>query len=430
MFEFLRPRRIYLDYAATTPLDAGVFRAMKKIYQKNYFNPGGLYREGIAAWQLVNESRRSVAKLLGTTSEHVIFTRGGTESCNLAILGGLSTLLTRPPAASTLSTGMERGKLPHVITTNIEHAAVLETLTSLEKEKKIDLTIVPVHADGIVDVDDIKKALQPETVLVSVMYVNNEIGTIQPIKEIVKLVRWYKKHNDLKVYPLVHTDAIQAANYLDLHVERLGVDLMSLSGSKIYGPKSSGVLYVRNRELLAPMLHGGDQEFGLRAGTEDVAQIVGFSTAFKIARNTSEKENIRLQELQDYFLSELKKTIPDLIVNGVDPLLAGEGGSRREPGEVCRICNNLNITVPGISGERLVIELDAKGICAASKSACKEDNGEASHAITAIRPDASATDGAVRFTMGRGTTKADVQKAVDLLVNTVTAIRNFEKSMV
>lgn len=388
-----------MDHAATTPLDARVFRAMKKVYQKNYFNPGGLYREGVAAWQLVNESRRSVAKLLGTTSDHVVFTRGGTESCNMALLGLLHGQDT----------------VPHVITTNIEHAAVLETLSSLEKEKKIDLTIVPVNADGIIDVDDIKKALRPETVLVSVMYVNNEIGTIQPIKEIVKLVRWYKKHNDLKVYPLVHTDAIQAANYLDLHVERLGVDLMSLSGSKIYGPKSSGVLYVRNRELLAPMLHGGDQEFGLRAGTEDIAQIVGFAKALEMVRENTETEKMRLELLRDLFMSELEKSIPDIIVNG----------SRAE-----RIASNISVTIPGISGERLVIELDARGICAASKSACKEDNGEASHVIAAIRPDASATDGAVRFTMGRSTTKRDIQKTVKCLSKIVMDIRNFEKSMV
>lgn len=181
------------------------------------------------------------------------------------------------------------------------------------------------------------------------------------------------------MYPLVHTDAIQAANYLDIHVERLGVDSTSLSGSKIYGPKSSGVLYIRHKELMGSMFFGGDQEFGLRAGTEDVAQVVGFAKAFELVRTSAEQESDRLESLRNYFLDELKTAIPGLIVNGaVPPLSEGARGC-------LRIANNINITIPGISGERLVIELNAHGICAASKSACKEDDGEASHVIAALR---------------------------------------------
>ena len=403
MFGFWSSRRIYMDHAATTLLDGRVLSVMKKVFSRNYFNPGALYREGVATDLLIDQSRMSVAKLLGTTSDHVIFTRGGTESCNMAILGVLGQL--------------NKGNLPHVITSAIEHAAVLESLKELERTQKIELSIIPVNSEGIIDVDEIKKALRPETVLVTVMYVNNEIGTIQPIKEIVKLVRWYKKQYNLAKYPLVHTDAIQAVNYLDIHVERLGVDLMSLSGSKIYGPKSSGVLYARHKELLSAMFFGGDQEFGLRAGTEDVAQVVGFTKALEITRAGSDSEKVRLEVLKDIFVNGLKNTIEGIIFNG----------SLHE-----RNANNINITVPGISGERLVIELDAHGICAASKSACKEDDGEASHVIAAIRKEGdslSVTDGAVRFTMGRSTTKRDVVTTVKALKEIVDRIRAFEKTV-
>jgi cysteine desulfurase len=434
MFGFWSSRRIYMDHAATTLLDGRVLSAMKKVFSRNYFNPGALYREGVVADQLVDQSRMSVAKLLGTTSDHVIFTRGGTESCNMAILGTLSTIVER--VDSVRNPGEDRVRTaPHVITSAIEHAAVLETLKELERTQKIELSIIPVDSEGVVIVDEIKKALRPETALVTVMYVNNEIGTIQPIKEIVKLVRWYKKQHPqppLKegapdtpsfrggqggVYPLVHTDAIQAVNYLDIHVERLGVDLMSLSGSKIYGPKSSGVLYVRHKELMSAMFFGGDQEFGLRAGTEDVAQVVGFTKALEITRAAADSEKVRLEILRDIFVNELKNTIEGIIVNG----------SLHE-----RNANNINVTVPGISGERLVIELDAHGICAASKSACKEDDGEASHVIAAMRKEGdglSVTDGAVRFTMGRSTTKRDVVTTVKVLKEMVDRIRTFEQTL-
>ncbi|MEI8224238.1 MAG: cysteine desulfurase family protein [bacterium] len=416
MFGFWSSRRIYMDHAATTLLDGRVLSVMKKVFSRHYFNPGALYREGVATDQLIDQSRVSVAKLLGTTSDHVIFTRGGTESCNMAILGTLSTIVERVDSAR--NPGEDRVRtIPHVITSAIEHAAVLETLKDLEKNKKIELSIIPVNNEGIIIVDEIKKALRPETVLVTVMYVNNEIGTIQPIKEIVKLVRWYKKQHSLTKYPLVHTDAIQAVNYLDMHVERLGVDLVSLSGSKIYGPKSSGVLYVRHKELMGSMFFGGDQEFGFRAGTEDVAQVIGFTKALEITRAAADSEKVRLEVLRDIFVDELKNTVEGIIVNG----------SLHE-----RNANNINVTVPGISGERLVIELDAQGICAASKSACKEDDGEASHVIAAIRKEGdslSVTDGAVRFTMGRTTTKRDVVTTVKVLKEIVDRIRIFEQTL-
>ena len=213
------------------------------------------------------------------------------------------------------------------------------------------------------------------------MYVNNEIGIIQPVKEIAKLIRWYRKHaekslmkevngNTPVAYPLFHTDAIQSVNFLDINTERLGVDLMSLSGSKIYGPKASGAVFVRNRAAVTSMFHGGDQEMGLRAGTEDTAVIAGFAKALEIARAEAEQEVVRLEKLRDLLMKHITDVLPDIVVNG---------------GTKNRIVNNLSVSVPGISGERLVIELDAQGICVASKSACKEDDGEASHVIAALR---------------------------------------------
>ena len=220
----------------------------------------------------------------------------------------------------------------------------------------------------------------------------------------------------MKRYPLVHCDAIQATNYLDVNVERLGVDLMSLSGSKIYGPKSSGILYIRNRDLVSPLLYGGDQEFGLRAGTEDVAQIVGFTKALEITREISEKESARLLGLQNYFFKELEKNLTNYQVNGSREF--------RNP-------NNINISISGVSSERLVIELDAKGIAASSKSACRSDSDEESYVIAALRQNQNldTTEGSIRFTIGRETTKADVEKTVRVLTEIVNKIKDFEKSL-
>lgn len=407
-FKNNKAKRIYMDHASTTPIDGQVLCVMNEVYQNNYFNPGGLYKDGVSTDRIIFDSRKSVAKLLGTTSDHIIFTRGGTESCNLAIMGVIEN---------------SSHEKPHVITSVIEHSAVLETLKNLEKKNKIELSLIPVDDQGIVMVDEIKKALRPETILVAVMYVNNEIGTVQPIKEIAKLIRWHKKNSSglrpaplgKRSDPLLYVDAIQATNYLDINVERLGVDLMSLSGSKIHGPKSSGVLYVRNRELVSPILHGGDQEFGLRAGTEDVAQIVGFTKALEIARAMSEKESARLLELQNYFFSLLEKNLTNYQING----------SREN-----RIPNNINISISGVSSERLVIELDAKGIATSSQSACRSDSDEESYVIAALgRTKSDATEGSIRFTLGRSTTKKDIEQAVKTLVNLVEKIKAFDRTL-
>ncbi len=425
MFSFLKPKKIYLDHAATTPIDGRVLSAMNEVYSKNYFNPGGLYADGVATARLILGARKSVAALVGTTSDHIVFTRGGTESNNMAILGVVEKFRQDHP-----------GVMPHTIVSEIEHSAVLETARFLEAKGEAEVSFAPVNAEGVVDMDALKKLLRPETVLISVMYVNNEIGTVQPVKEITKLARWYKKQHGQKVYPLVYTDAIQAANYLDMHVDRLGVDLMSLSGSKIYGPKSSGVLYVRNRDLVSPMFHGGEQEKGLRAGTEDIAQVIGFARALEIARSDAEQESSRLRTLQDFFFAELEKMGKGTDREGVhgDAFEIRINGSHEH---AHRIPNNINISIAGISSERLVIELDAKGIAIASKSACREDADEESYVIAALRRHQEASgsgagggiEGSLRFTMGRSTTKADLTRTVAVLGKIVSKIKAFEKTL-
>lgn len=381
-------RDIYLDHASTTLIDRRVLLAMVHTYRHGYGNAGGLYGLGTTVKKTIQDSRIKVKHLLGVQQGEIIFTRGGTESDNMAIIGVVQKYREQFP-----------GMIPHVITSTIEHDAVLQTCSFLERNNLATVTYVPCNDQGIVPVDAIKKAITDDTILVTVMYANNEIGTIQPIKEIAKLVRWYKKHHKEpgSVYPLVHTDAVQAVNYLDCNVNRLGVDLMTCSGSKIYGPKSSGIFYVKNKEYVAPMFFGGDQELGLRSGTEDVASIVGFTKALEIAIQEQVTESDRLTTLRDWLIGELQKN-PSITLNG----------SQTE-----RLPNNINISVSGITGESLVIQLGAKGFAVSAKSACQSEKDEESHVIKALR-DAqgivtNTSEGSLRISLGRQTTKKDLQ---------------------
>jgi cysteine desulfurase len=267
-------KEIYLDYAATTPLDTKVKASMLPYLGSAFGNPSALYKKGREAKQAVESSRKSIAGLIGSRPEEIIFTAGGTESNNLAIFGILRAAL-----------GQSKKKFPHIITTSIEHASVLEPIKSLQGEGFL-ASLVKVDSEGIVSPENIKKQIRPETVLVSVMYANNEIGSIQPIAEIGKLIRQENQKRAAKKLPVIyfHTDACQAAGLLDINVQKLGVDLMTINGSKIYGPKQSGFLFVRNGLNIKPLMYGGGQEKALRSGTENVANIVGFSTALKLAR--------------------------------------------------------------------------------------------------------------------------------------------------
>ncbi len=374
-------RKIYLDSASATPTNSEVLKVMTKVMRDNFGNPGAIHELGVQSKNIVEDARKKVSSLLGAHKDEIIFTSGATEANNLAILG--------------------LSDLGHIVTTNIEHASVLEVCKHLEKNKLASVTYVEVEENGIVDPQKIKKALRPETTLVSVMYANNEIGTIQPIKEIAKLIRHHKKTNpNSKV--LFHADAAQAVNYLDINPSRLGVDMLTLGAGKIYGPKGVGALYVKRGVGISRILQGGDQESGSRAGTENIAGIVGFSESLEITEKMKVKESVRLRKLRDYFIDKLlnSKTFKNygIILNG----------DSKE-----RLANNVNITIPKIPSDLLVVELSAHGIYVSEKSACKSGEKKSSHVVKAIRP--GEIDGSLRFSLGRETTKKDISDTLAVL---------------
>ena len=384
-------KKLYMDYAASAEP-----------------NPSSIHEFGMLAKKKLEYARAEVAGILSARKTEVIFTSGGTEGNNLAIQG-------------VIFANQGKKDLPHIVTTNIEHPSVLETCKLLEKRKLAELTIVAVEVNGIVDPRKIKKAIKPHTVLVSVIYANNEIGTIQPIREIAKEIRHHRKNNTGSSNVVLHTDAVQAVNYLDLNVEKLGVDLLTLSGSKIKGAgrparnASSiasaggvGVLYKRSGVNIENIFGGGDQEMGLRPGTENLAEILKFSSALKKMENIKEKESKRLTILRDYFLKKILKL--GCIING--------DAQNRLP-------NNVNVTFPKILSDLLVIELSAHGVMASSKSACKSSSSAGSYVIKAIRPDADAEIGGLRFSFGVDTKKADIDYVLKALIHILNKLKKW-----
>jgi len=375
-------RKIYLDYASSASA-----------------NPSSIHAFGVYAKKKLEEARKGIADILNAKSEEVLFTSGGTESNNLAIQG--------------IVLAWKGKNLPHIITTNIEHASVLETFKLLVKRKMAQISIVPVEENGIVNPRKIKKEIRKNTILISVMYANNEIGTIQPIREIAKEIRHYKKQNKINnLY--FHTDGVQAVNYLNLNVEKLGVDLLSISGSKIEGSDKIGVLYKKKSVQIAPIWGGGNQEMGLRPGTENVSDILKFSFALQSAQNIKEKEVKRLTILRDYFTNKLQHSH---ILKNVGMFFNGDLENR--------LPNNVNITIPKIPSDLLVIELSERGVMASAKSACKSGDDKASHVIQAINPKAKDTDGSLRFSLGRNTTKSDIDYTVKSLCEILTKLKKW-----
>ncbi|MEK7069245.1 MAG: cysteine desulfurase family protein [Patescibacteria group bacterium] len=381
-----KSNKIYLDYASATPVDSAVSTVMAKYSKENFANPSAIHDAGVKVKKILDESRKKVGEFLGAHHDEIIFTSGATESNNLAILGIVNAT---------------KEKIPHIVTTNIEHASVLEVCKYLEQTKKASITYVEVEKNGIVDFKKIRKALKINTILVSVMYANNEIGTIQPLQKIAKEIRHYKKINNKKI--LFHTDATQAINYLEIRAEKLGVDLLSFNSAKIYGPKGVGVLYVKRGTSIEKIIFGGNQESDLRPGTENIVNIVGLVEALKITEKIKEEETKRLIRLRNYFFEKLSP----FIING---------------DLENRLPNNINITIPNIPSDLLIIELSARGIMASAKSACKTGDGKASHVIQAIRKKANLShqnkmevNGSLRFSLGRNTSKRDIDITIKAL---------------
>jgi cysteine desulfurase len=405
-----------LDYAAATPTDPKVIKAMAPFWGKSFGNPSSLYKQGREAKAAVELARKKIADVVGARPKEIIFTAGGTESCNLAILG---------MARMDTDFKTDGHGLPHIIISAIEHHAVLNPARVLEGEG-YTLTILPVDKNGFVDVKTLQKSIRPQTILVSVMYANNEIGTIEPIGEISKFLKSENQKRRAKNQSQIifHTDACQAAGFLDLNVNRLGVDLMSVNGSKIYGPKQTGFLFVRDGINLKPIIYGGGQEKDLRSGTENVAGIVGLAKALEIVDEKKKLGNWEIGKLQEYFISKLMN-ISGIKLNGPEcsvPIYRRSSKPLNVQTTV-RLPNNINITIKGIEGEALMLYLDGYGVSVSTGSACSTGSSEASHVLLAIGRSKKDARSAIRFSLGKHTTKDDLDYVLKILPGIVAEMR-------
>ena len=393
-----QPRRIYFDHAATTPLDRRVLEAMLPVYEQVWGNPSSIYMEGREARKVLDAARREVAQVLNARPNDIIFTSGGSESDNLAIRG-----------AAFAST--RRGK--HIITSAIEHHAVLHTVEQLEREG-FEATYLPVDSDGFVSAEDLSRALRPDTTVVSLMYANNEVGTVEPIAELVRTVKAFDRHI------VFHTDAVQAAGALDLDVEALGVDMLSLAAHKFYGPKGVGALYVRPRTPFVGQLLGGSQERNRRAGTENVAGAIGLAKALHLANEERESNTKHLTALRDRLIAELPSRVPGLRITGPVSVPSDESGGISQPN---RLPNNFSCCLEGVEGESVLIQLDLNGISASSGSACTTGSLEPSHVLTAMGVPADIARSSLRITLGHENTMADIETLLEKLPVAVQKLR-------
>lgn len=368
--------RIYLDHAATTPTHPEVVKAMLPYFSDAFGNPSTLYAYGQEARKAVEEARNKVASLINALSEEIVFTSGGTEADNFAIKGvGYA----------------DENEGNHIITTAIEHHAVLEPCKFLEK-RGFTVTYLPVDKYGLVNPQDIKNAITDKTILISVMHANNEVGTIEPISEIGKIAR--------ERGIIFHTDAVQTAGHIPVNVAELGVDLLSISAHKLYGPKGIGALYIKKGTRLAPFIHGGEQEKGQRAGTENTPGIIGFGKAVEIAMQEITKERTRLSHLRNKFITGLLEQVDDLQLNG-------------HPTK--RLPNNINVTIDGARADLVLLNLETEWIYASSGSACSSSNSEPSHVLLALGLSPEQARSSLRFTLGRGTTEDDIKRVLEVL---------------
>ena len=377
-------KQVYLDNAATTPVDPRVKEAMLPFLEDYYGNPSSVHSAGQVVRAAVEEARNRVAALIHARSDEIYFTSGGTESDNWALKG-------------VAWARADKGN--HIVTTAIEHHAVIESCKYLSKHG-FYITLVPVDKCGLVDPEDVRKAITPKTILISVMHANNEIGTIQPVEDIGKIA----KERDV----LFHVDAVQTAGHLPVNVNELNVDLLSISGHKLYGPKGTGALFIRKATKIDSLFSGGSQERSKRPGTENVPGIVGFGAAAEIAQIELSAEAQRLTILRDRLISELLARIPDSHLNG-HPIL--------------RLPNNVNISFDYVEGESLVLNLDFEGICVSTGSACSSSSLEPSHVLLACGKIAEEAHGSLRFSLGNFTQAEDIDFVVEVLPRIVKKLR-------
>lgn len=365
---------IYLDHAAATSLNLEVFARMEPYLAEKFENPSGVYCSARRNRNAIDEARKVVADILMCLPEEVFFTGSGTEANNWAIFGAANATV-----------------LKHIIITSVEHHSILYPAKELER-RGYTLTILPVDPEGFVDIADFEKKITPEVFLTSVMYGNNEIGTVEHIASMGILAR--------KDKVIFHTDACQAAGQLPLNVQELNVDMMTLNGGKIYGPRGVGVLYIRKGTPITPLLYGGGQEHRLRAGTENVAAIVGFAEALRMAENMRTHESARLTGLRDNFIQKILTSFPKAHLNG---------------SPTRRLSNNINITFPGVDAESLLIQLDMEGVCASAGSACTSGSFEPSHVLLGIGLSKEEAKSSIRFTLGRENTEDQLTKVIGIL---------------
>lgn len=377
-------KHIYLDHSASTPVDGAVVKKMLPYFSEKYGNPSSLHKFGQEARQAVETARQIIAGFLGCSDKEVIFTSGAIESSAWAIKSALKLYLGKP----------------HIITSAIEHHSIY-TLCKLLAERGVEVTFLPVSKEGLINPQDVKKAIKKNTILVSFIYAHNEIGAVQPIKEIGKVIKEANKKRENKI--ILHADAAQAASYLDCNVNRLGVDLMTLDSHKVYGPKGIGALYIRSGIYLEPLIGPGSQEFSLRPGTENVPGIVGFGETIKRV-----KIDKKIQGLRDRLIKGISEKIPNAKLNG--PV------KNRMP-------NNVNFSFPGAEGESVLISLSQKGIYVSTGSACASRSLEPSHILLALGLTHEEAHCSVRFTLGKQTTKKDIDYVLKVLPETISRLR-------
>lgn len=375
---------VYFDNSATTRIDEEVLREMMPFFKENYGNASSIYKLGRTSKKAIEESREKIAKAINANPEDIYFTAGGSESDNTIIKG---------------IAHFNKNKGNHIVTSRIEHPAVLETCKQLEQEG-FEVTYINVNNNGIIDLEELKKSITENTILISIMFANNEIGTIQPIKEIGEIARKHKI--------VFHTDAVQAIGSVPIDVKKLNIDSLSMSAHKFYGPKGIGALYVKNGIKFRKLIAGGHQEKDKRAGTENVAGIVGMGKAIEIATNNIAGHNEKIQKLRDYYISEIKEKIPNIKING--------DLEKRLPG-------NANISFESIKGDSLLFNLDLKGICASSGSACSSGSIDPSHVLKAIKTPENFLNNSLRISIGKYNTKEEVDYLIKNLIEVVNRLR-------